>query len=89
MGPLAQSLFVLKPFSGQVSWSSLGAGPFYIHTHSLFLVSAALTGPYCEPRSPFSCGEPPMPSPRSQKAPTPRHREQGRPAGMEVRGSKQ
>lgn len=27
-----ESLFVLKPHSGQVSWWSLGAGPCYIHT---------------------------------------------------------
>lgn len=34
MGAPLHSLFVLKAFSGQVSPRSLGAGPFYIHTHS-------------------------------------------------------
>ena len=51
-GPSAEeSLFVLKAFSGQVSWWSLGAGDFHVHTRSLFLTHVTLTGPYCEPGS--------------------------------------
>lgn len=46
VGPSTQ-----KAFPGQVSWSSLGASHCYTHTHSLFLIHAALTGPHCEPRS--------------------------------------
>lgn len=42
---------MLKAFSGQVSWWSLGAGDFYVHMHPLFLIHATLTGPYCEPGS--------------------------------------
>lgn len=68
----SDSLFVLKPFSGQVSWSGLGAGPVRIHTHSLSLTHAALTGLYCE-QSPFSVVGPRRP-PRSRRAETPRPR---------------
>lgn len=49
--PCTESLFVLKPCSGHVSWPSLGASHLHIHTHSLFLIHTALTGPHREPRS--------------------------------------